>query len=90
MPCGAGGGFLAGAGGGPVSVLGLACVVGGQDALVADDEQAAGEQRDRGQSHQAAPAAADVVAGGVLGGGCDTRSHVVSELVEEVRLMLET
>src|ERR1035438_5095530 len=41
-------GFWREAGGGPVSVLGLACVEGGQDALVADDEQAAGEQCDRG------------------------------------------
>src|ERR1019366_8370153 len=43
--------------------------VRGEDALVADDEQRRGEQHQRGQAHQAAPAAADVVGGGVLGGG---------------------
>src|ERR1022692_1677710 len=52
-----------------LGVLVLADVVGGQDALVADGEQAGGEERDRGESHEAAPAAADVVGGGVFGGG---------------------
>jgi hypothetical protein len=44
-------------------------VPGAEDALVADDEQRGGEQHEGCQAHEAAPAAADVVAGGVLGGG---------------------
>jgi hypothetical protein len=42
---------------------------GSEDALVADDQQGRGEQHQRGQAHEAAPAAADVAGGGVLGGG---------------------
>src|SRR6266566_551832 len=72
---------------GSLGVFGLADGVGAGDALVADDEQAGGEQGDRGEAHEPAPAAGDVVGGGVFGGGCDTRSHAVSELVEEVWLM---
>src|SRR5262249_15616719 len=44
-------------------------VPGCQDALVAGDEQGGGEQHEGCQAHEAAPAAADVVGGGVLGGG---------------------
>src|SRR6266542_357409 len=62
-------GFWREAGCGAAGVLVLAGVECGEDALVADGEQAGGEQRDRGQSHEPAPAAADVVAGRVLDGG---------------------
>src|SRR6266536_3331586 len=74
-------------GGGAPRVVGLAGVVGGEDALVADGEQAGDPQGERGQARQAAPAAGDAGGGGILDGGCDTRSHVVSELGEEVWLM---
>src|SRR5439155_1613251 len=47
----------------------LAGVPGDQDALVADDEQAGEPEGERGQAHEAAPAAGDVGAGRVLGGG---------------------
>jgi hypothetical protein len=62
-------GFRGQALGGAALVFFLPGVPGLQDALVADDEQRRGEQHQRGQAHQAAPAAADVVGGGVLGGG---------------------
>src|SRR5215510_13329540 len=51
------------AGRGAAGAVGLAGVPGGQDALVADGQQA-GEPE-----HQPDPAAGDVVAGRVLGGG---------------------
>src|ERR1700750_1461925 len=56
-------------GGGAALVVLLPGVPGGQDALVADGEQGRGGTDQRCHAHQAAPAAADVVAGGVLGGG---------------------
>src|ERR1017187_6032404 len=62
-------GFRGEPGGGAAGVFLLPGVPGGEDALVAGDEQCRGEQHQRGQAHQAAPAAADVVGGGVLGGG---------------------
>src|ERR1035441_2124947 len=62
-------GFRGEPSGGAAGVFLLPGVPGGEDALVADDEQRRGEQHQRGQAHQAAPAAADVVGGGVLGGG---------------------
>src|SRR6266700_733651 len=62
-------GFRREAGGGPAGVFGLACVVGVEDPLVAGDDQGGGEERDGGDAGEPAPAAADVVAGGVLGGG---------------------
>src|SRR6516225_512798 len=57
------------AGCGAAGVVGLAGVPGGQDALVADGEQAGEPEHQRGQAHQAGPAAGDVVAGRVFGGG---------------------
>ena len=47
----------------------LAGVPGGQDALVADGEQAGQPEHERCQAHEPGPAAGDVVGGGVLGGG---------------------
>src|SRR5262249_28058516 len=44
-------------------------VPGGQDALVAGDQQGGGEQHQRGQAHEPAPAAGDVAGGGGFGGG---------------------
>ena len=55
-----------GARGGSARVLGLAGVPGGEDALVTDDEQDRGEQHERGQAQQAAPAAGNVVVAGSL------------------------
>ena len=57
------------AGRGPALVLGLAGVPGGEDALVADGVQGGEPERDGCEAHEAAPAAADGVAGGVLDGG---------------------
>ena len=62
-------GFRGQPGGGAAGVVFLPGVPGGEDPLVADDEQGGCGQHQRGQAHQAAPAAADVVGGGVLGGG---------------------
>jgi hypothetical protein len=62
-------GFRGQALGGAAFVVFLPGGPGVQDALVADDQQGGGEQHQGCQAHQAAPAAADVVAGGVLGGG---------------------
>src|SRR5262249_60645860 len=62
-------GFRGQAPGGAALVFVLAGVPGGEDPLVADDQQARGEQHEGCQAHEAAPAAGDVVAGGVLGGG---------------------
>ena len=63
--CGAGAGCVAG------DRLRLAgcCLPGGwcRRRVVAHDEQTGGEERDGGQAHEAAPAAGDVVAGGVFG-----------------------
>jgi hypothetical protein len=61
--------FRGQAGRGAALVFGLPGVPGVQDPLVAGDEHGRGEQREGCQSHEAAPAAADVVAGGVRGGG---------------------
>jgi len=47
----------------------LAGVPGGEDALVADREQAGEPQGERGDAGQAAPAAGDAGGGGVLDGG---------------------
>ena len=58
-----------GAPGGAAGIVFLPGVPGGEDPLVADDEQRHCEQREGCQAHEAAPAAADVVGGGVLGGG---------------------
>src|SRR6266498_1937570 len=55
-------GYWREAGCGAAGVLVLAGVECGEDALVADGEQAGGEQRDRGQSHEPAPAAAEAYA----------------------------
>jgi hypothetical protein len=44
-------------------------VPGARDALVADGESAGEPECERDQAHEAAPAAADVVAGGVFDGG---------------------
>jgi hypothetical protein len=68
-PAAAFAGFRGEHGGGAAGAVLLAGVPGGEDALVADDEQGRGEQHQGGQSHQAAPAAGDVAGGGVLGGG---------------------
>ena len=57
------------AGGGAALVFGLAGVPGGEDPLVADRVQGGEPERGRGQAHEAAPAAGDGVAGGVLDGG---------------------
>jgi hypothetical protein len=62
-------GFRREPGGGPAGVVGLAGVEGGEDALVADGEQAGQPERDRGQAREAAPAAGDAGGGGVLDGG---------------------
>src|ERR1700691_846679 len=62
-------GFRGEPGGGPARVVFLPCVPGGEDPLVADDEQAGDGEHEGRQAHQAAPAAADVVGGGGLGGG---------------------
>jgi hypothetical protein len=56
-------------GGGAAGVVGLAGVPGGQDALVADGEQAGELEHDRGEAREPGPAVGDVVGGGVLGGG---------------------
>src|SRR5258708_36588359 len=56
-------------GGGALGVAGLAGLPGGEDLLVAGDEQAGEPERERGQAREAAPASGHVVAGGVLGGG---------------------
>ena len=56
-------------GGGAAVVVGLAGVEGGEDALVADGEQAGDPEREGGQAGQAAPAAGDAGGGGVLDGG---------------------
>src|ERR1017187_139696 len=55
--------------GGALGVAGLAGGPGGHDPLGAGDEQGRGEQGDGCQAHEAAPAAGNVVAGGVFGGG---------------------
>jgi hypothetical protein len=57
------------AGGGTAGVVVLAGVPGGQDALVADGEQAGEPEGEQGQAHDPRPAAGDVVGGGVFGGG---------------------
>src|SRR5260221_401778 len=62
-------GFGGQAFGGATLVFFLAGVPGGEDALVADDQQGGGEQHQGCQAHEAAPAAADGIGGGVLGGG---------------------
>ena len=62
-------GFRGQAFGGSAGVFFLAGVPGLQDALVAGDDQACGEQHQRCQAHQAASAAADVVTGGIFDGG---------------------
>src|ERR1019366_4176304 len=59
------------AGGGAAGVVFLASVPWGGDARVAGDGQAGGEQQPGGQAHDPAPAAGDVVGGGVLEGGED-------------------
>src|ERR1039457_852518 len=56
-------------GGSAPLVIGLAGVPGGEDALVADRVQAGQPESERGQAHEAAPAAADGVTGGGLDGG---------------------
>jgi len=56
------------AGGGSPRVAGLPGVSGGEDALVAGDQQGDSEQDERCQAHEAVPAAVDVVGGGVFGG----------------------
>jgi len=62
-------GFGGQAGRGAAGIVGLAGVPGGQDALVADGEQAGEPERDRGQAREPGPAVGDVVGGGVLDGG---------------------
>src|SRR5712691_10846704 len=57
------------AGRGASGVVVLAGVPGDQDPLVADGQQAGEPERERGQAGEPGPAAGDVVAGGVLGGG---------------------
>src|SRR5205807_9805058 len=57
------------AGGGAALVFGLAGVPGGENALVADGVQAGEPERERGEAHEAAPAAADGVTGWVFDGG---------------------
>ncbi len=56
-------------GGCALVAVGLADVPGAEDALVADGDQAADPQGERGQARQAAPAAGDAGGGGVLDGG---------------------
>src|SRR5215470_19010038 len=68
-PAAAFAGFRGEPGGGAAGVVLLPGVPGGQDALVADDEQGCGEQHQGGRAHEAAPAAGDVAGGGVPGGG---------------------
>src|SRR6266568_1686666 len=58
-------------GGGAAGVVVLAGVVGGEDALVADCQQAGDPECERGQAREAAPAAGDAGGGGVLDGGVD-------------------
>src|SRR5947208_9520230 len=75
--CGGGGEGLAAPAAGPgwqagcgaAGGVGLAGVPGFQDALVADGQQAGEPEHDRGQAREPGPAAGDVVAGRVLGGG---------------------
>ena len=73
-------------GGLPAGLVGLAGVVGGEDPVVAHDEQAGDGQGDRGRSQQSAPAAADVVAGGVFGGGEGAFGGAASRVGDAVRV----
>src|ERR1700729_1599940 len=63
----AGSGWLAA--GGAAGVVGLVVLPGGQDALVADGQQACCPEGERDQAGLAAPAAGDAGGGGVFDGG---------------------
>ena len=62
-PAAAFAGFRGEPGGGAAGVVLLPGVPGGQDALVADDEQGGCEEHEGGRAHEAAPPAGDVVGG---------------------------
>src|SRR6516162_3655936 len=62
-------GFGRQAGCGAAGGGGLAGVEGGQDALVAEGQQAGEPEHEGSRAHQPGPEAGGVVAGGVLGGG---------------------